>query len=134
VKRTLIVAGAVLILGCDSSSGPFPRPTPPAPPADVPTPLPAPPPSPTAFPVIKVDETVTFRFTTDDRACGAGRCRSYNVAAPLDGLLHVVLTSVSREDSFIAATEMYVVPGGDSWHVGPGPQISVTIPVRAGFG
>ena len=43
-----------------------------------------------------------------------------------------MLTSVSGTDAFIATTEMYVVPGGDSWDVGRGPRISVTVAVKTG--
>jgi hypothetical protein len=118
-------------LGCDGSyrTGGPPLPTAPTV-APAPTPLPAPGP----FPSITVGDVVRFQFTADDVPCdGAnGRCRSYNVTAPSDGRLEVVLASVSGEDSFVSTTEMYVVPGGDSWDVGPGPRISVTIPVRAG--
>ncbi len=90
--------------------------------------------APAPFPSITVGDVVGFQFTVDDVACvsGGGRCRSYNVTAPSDGRLEVVLASVSGEGSFVFTTEMYVVPGGDFWDVGPGPRISVTIPARAG--
>jgi hypothetical protein len=124
--RKLLLSGLCLALlapACDRSSPPV-RSSPLAP---APTP-----PSPPAFPPITVGEPVRFRFITDDRECGSGRCRSYSLTAPSQGLLEVVLTSVSGDDSFVSKTEMYVVPGGDSWVEGPGPRISVTIPVVAG--
>jgi hypothetical protein len=81
-----------------------------------------------------IGEVVRFSITVDDRSCvgGGGRCRSYNVTVPGDGTLQAVLTSVSGTDAFIATTEMYVVPGGDSWDIGPGSGISVTVAVKAG--
>jgi hypothetical protein len=94
----------------------------------VPAPVPRPTPPPAAFPTITVGEVVRFRFTADDVQCGSGRCRSYNVSPASNGRLEVVLTPVSAGDEL----EMYVVPGGDSWDVGPGPRISVTISARAG--
>ena len=86
------------------------------------------------FPAIVVGQIVRFQFTAEDSSCvaGDGACRSYNVTAPSDGRLEIVLMSVSGEDGFIRTTEMYVVPGADSWDVGPGPRISATIPVKAG--
>ena len=112
--------------GCDGGS--TARPSMPTAPTVSVAPAPAP------FPSITLGDVVRFQFTFDDVACvgGEGRCRSYNVTAPSDGRLEVVLASVSGEDSFVSATEMYVVPGGDFWDVGPGPRISVTIPARAG--
>jgi hypothetical protein len=131
VKRVLIVLGAVLITsGCSDSRDSFIGPTTPPP-----LPLPVPAPTPAVFPLIQLGEIVRFQFTADDVPCvggGGGRCRSYNVTTPSDGQLEVALTSVSLADSFVATTEMYVVPGGDSWSVGPGSRISVTIPVRSG--
>lgn len=126
-----VICSALGGLGCDGgyrTGGPS-LPTAPTV-APAPTPVPAPGP----FPSITVGDVVRFQFTAEDVPCvgAGGRCRSYNVTAPSDGRLEVVLASVSGEDSFIPTTEMYVVPGGDWWDVGPGPRISVTIPVRAG--
>ena len=95
--------------------------------APSPAPVPPPTPPPAIFPSITVGEVVRFRFTADDVQCGAGHCRSYNVSPGSNGRLEVVLTPVSVGDGL----EMYVVPGGDSWDVGPGPRISVTVPVQA---
>jgi hypothetical protein len=99
-----------------------------------PAPSPAPTPPPAAFPSIAVGEVVRFQFTADDVACvgAGGRCRSYNVTAPSSGKLEAVATSVSGDSSFVSTLEMYVVPGGDYWDVGPGPRISVTVPAAAG--
>ena len=126
-----VICSALGGLACDGSyrtGGPSLTTAPTAAPA--PTPLPAP----TPFPSIAVGDVVRFEFTADDVACAGanGRCRSYNVTAPSDGRLEVVLGSVSGDAGFISSTEMYVVPGGDSWDVGPGARISVTVPVRAG--
>lgn len=46
--------------------------------------------------------------------------------------METVLTSVSGDAAFTTTTEMYVVPGGDSWSVGPGARLRVAIPVTAG--
>ena len=99
-------------------------------PSAVPRDAPAPP----SFRSIAVGTVVRFQFTADDVPCvgGDGRCRSYTVTAPSDGRLEVVVTSVSGQDNFVPTMEMYVVPGGDYWDVGPGPRISVTVPVKAG--
>ena len=99
-----------------------------------PAPSPAPTPPSAAFPSIAVGEVVRFQITADDVACAGagGRCRSYNVTAPSNGKLEVVATSVSGDSSFVSTLEMYVVPGGDYWDVGPGPRISVTVPAAAG--
>ena len=102
-----------------------------------PTPVTSSPPAaaqPLIFPVIAVGEEVRFRITTDDYPCTreAGRCRSYSVTAPSDGRLEVALTSATGQDSFVATTDLYVVPGGDSWETGPGPRLTVTIPARGG--
>jgi hypothetical protein len=125
-----MIGGVLTLPACGDTAGPPAGPT--APPT-VPSPAPAPLPDP-AFPSIVVGEVVRFSFTVDDRPCvgGGGRCHSYNVTVPSDGTLQAVLTSVSGTDAFIATTEMYVVPGGDSWDLGPGPGISVTVAVRAG--
>jgi len=125
-----MIGGMLVLAACGDSAGPPVGP--PAPPA-APSPTPAPLPDPT-FPSIVVGQVVRFSFTADDRACvgGGGRCRSYSVTVPVDGTLQAVLISASGTDAFIATTEMYVVPGGDSWDVGPGPRISVTVAVRAG--
>lgn len=126
-----VICFALFGLGCDGSDrtgGPS------VPTAPTVAPTPAPVPAPTPFPSITVGDIVRFQFTADDVPCvgGDGRCRSYNITAPSAGTLEVVLASVSGEDSFVSSTEMYVVPGGDFWDVGPGPRISVTVPVRAG--
>jgi hypothetical protein len=116
---------ALLAMACGSSPSPLPT-------APSPVPAPAPTPPPVTFPSITVGEVVRFRFTADDLCFSGGGCRSYNVTTPSGGRLEAVVTSVSAEGTFISTTEMYVVPGGDSWDVGPGPRISVTIPVGAG--
>ena len=127
-----VICSALSGLGCDGyrTGGPSLPTAPTVTVAPAPTPVPAP----TPFPSITVGDVVRFQFTADDVPCvgGGGRCRSYNVTAPSDGRLEVVLASVSGEDSFVSGTEMYVVPGGDSWDVGPGPRISVTVPARTG--
>lgn len=117
---------ALLVTACGGHPSALPVPSP--------VPAPAPTPGPVTFPSITIGDVVRFRFTADDVPCvgGDGRCRSYNVTAPSDGQLEVVITSVSGEDSFVSTVEMYVVPGGDSWNVGPGARISVSVPVRAG--
>lgn len=122
---------ALAVVGCDGATGGGSSRLPSAPSAAPPS---VAPPPPVTFPAVTVGEVVRFWFTADDVPCAGaqGRCRSYNVTAPSDGRLEVVVTSVSREASFVSTLEMYVVPGGDSWDVGPGPRISVTIPVRAG--
>jgi hypothetical protein len=136
VLRSLIVAsmieGVLALSACGDNTGP-PVGPPPTAPSPAPAPRPAPPPSPT-FPSIAIGDVVRFSFAVDDTPCvgGGGRCRSYNVTVPVDGTLQAVLMSVSGTDAFIATTEMYVVPGGDSWDVGPGPRISVTVAVKAG--
>ena len=126
--RVSVLCSALSGLGCD---GYRTGPSSPIAPAATPTVAPAPP----QFPTISVGETVRFQFAADDPHCvgAGGRCRSYNVTAPSDGHLEVVLKSLSGDGSFVATTEMYVVPGGDWWDVGPGPRISVTVRVRAGF-
>ena len=127
-----VICSALGGLGCDGRGTGGPS-LPTAPTVGV-APAPRPVPAPAPFPSITVGDVVRFQFTFDDVACvgGGGRCRSYNVTAPSDGRLEVVLASVSGEDSFFSTTEMYVVPGGDYWDVGPGPRISVTIPAKAG--
>ena len=132
--RKLLPAGlywTLLATACGGSPSPLPTA-----PSTVPAPAPTPPPvtSCSSCPSITVGEVIRFRFTADDVPCagGGGSCRSYNVTTPSDGRLEAVVTSVSAEEAFTSTTEMYVVPGGDSWDVGPGPRISVTIPVRAG--
>jgi hypothetical protein len=122
-----IICLSIAGLGCDRAIDPFPAaPSPVLPVGPVPGPS-------ADFPSITIGEVVRFQFTLDDVRCsGEGRCRSYNVTAPTDGRLEVELTSVSGEGTFISTTEMYVVPGGDSWLVGPGPRISVAIRARAG--
>jgi hypothetical protein len=134
-----VVCWALFGLACeDTSRSERPSlptsPTPPAlatPPALTTPPVIAPP---LTFPVIAVGEEVRFRITTDDYSCtrAAGRCRSYSVTAPSDGRLEVTLTSVTGQDSFVATTDLYVVPGGDEWDTGPGPRLSVTIPAKGG--
>jgi hypothetical protein len=96
------------------------------------TPASAIPPPPT-LPVLKVGEKVLLRITNDDYVCtrDAGRCRSYSVTVPSDGRLEVALTSVAGQDSFVSTTDLYVVPGGDYWDTGPGPRLTVIIPVKA---
>ena len=119
-----VICFALLAVGCGGGSRMVNVPTAPGQVAS---------PAPPLFPSITVGEAVRFRFTADDVPCvsGDGRCCSYNVTASSDGRLEVELTSVAGEGSFVSTTEMYVVPGGDSWDVGPGPRISVTVPVRA---
>jgi hypothetical protein len=138
VLRSLIVAsmieGVLALSACGDNTGPPAGPTPPpTAPSPAPAPRPAPTPNPT-FPSIAIGDVVRFSFAVDDTPCvgGGGRCRSYNVTVPVDGTLQGVLTSVSGTDAFIATTEMYVVPGGDSWDIGPGSGISVTVAVKAG--
>lgn len=123
---------ALFGLGCD---GVYRTGGPSVPTAPTVAPAPTPLPTPTPFPSITVGDAVRFQFTADDAPCvgAGGRCRSYYITAPSDGRLEVAVASVSGQDSFISGLEMYVVPGGDSWDVGPGPRISVTLPVRAGF-
>ena len=122
-----VICLALAELGCDGASGGDGSRLPAAP-----SPVLSPPP--VTFPSIAVGEVVRLQFTADDVPCGGagGHCRSYNVTAPSDGRLEVEIRSVSGESSFVSTLEMYVVPGGDSWDIGPGPRISVTIPVRAG--
>jgi hypothetical protein len=125
-----MIGGVLTLSACGDDAGPPAGPTAsPTAPSPAPAPLPDP-----SFPSIVVGEVVRFSFTVDDRPCvgGGGRCRSYNVTVPVDGTLQAVLTSVSGRDLFIATTEMYVVPGGDSWDLGPEKGISVTVAVRAG--
>jgi hypothetical protein len=95
---------------------------------------PAPAPRPMNFPSITVGEVVRFQVATDDWACSgtSGRCRSYNITAPSDGLLSFAITSTSGDTSFLGTLELYVVPGADEWEVGPGPQIGARVEVRAG--
>jgi hypothetical protein len=102
---------ALLATGCSGHPSTLPA-------TPSPVPNPAPTPGPVTFPSITIGDVVRFQFTADDVPCvgGGGRCRSYNITSPSDGWLEVVVTSVSGEDS---------------WNVGPGPRISVTIPVRA---
>jgi hypothetical protein len=104
-------------------------------PAPSPVPAPAPARPPVSFPLITVGEVVRFQFTNDDWACAGatGRCRSYNITAPSDGLMSVAVTSTSADTSFLGSLEMYVVPGADDWEVGPGPQIGARVAVRAGL-
>jgi hypothetical protein len=125
-----MIGGVLALSACGDDAGPPAGPTaPPTAPSPAPALLPDP-----SFPSIVVGEVVRFSLTADDRSCvgGGGRCRSYNVTVPGDGTLQAVLTSVSGTDTFIATTEMYVVPGGDSWDIGPGSGISVTVAVKAG--
>jgi hypothetical protein len=79
-------------------------------------------------------EVVRFRITTDDHTCtrGEGRCRSYNVTAPSNGEMVVVVTSITPDDPLFETLEMYIVPGADDWQTGPGRQISATAHVSAG--
>ena len=86
------------------------------------------------FPSISVGEVVRFQIASDDWACAgtSGRCRSYNITAPSDGLLSFAVTSTSDDTSFLGTLELYVVPGADEWEVGPGPQIGARVAVRAG--
>ena len=138
--RTLdAVAVAVFTLAgvaCTDGAGGLAQPTPPtafAPnPAPAPNPVPAPNPAP-SFPSITVGEPVRFQFTQDDRPCvgASGRCKSYNVTAPANGQMEVVLRSVSGDAAFTVFTEMYVVPGADWWNVS-GSQLIATLPALAG--
>jgi hypothetical protein len=106
-------------------TGAFTAPSPPGVPAPVPVPGP--------FPSINVGEPVRFQFTRDDYACvgGNGRCKSFNVTPGSGGQLDVVLRSISGDASFTRDTEMYVVPGADSWRVS-GAQLTATLPAAAG--
>jgi hypothetical protein len=103
-------------------TGAFTQPSPP-------TPVPVPGP----FPSITVGEPVRFQFTRDDYACvgGNGRCKSFNVSPASGGQLDVVLRSISGDASFTRDTEMYVVPGADSWRVS-GAQLTATLTADAG--
>jgi hypothetical protein len=125
VPMIVVLHVAVAAAACHDGPTVLPAPTSPAPVAPAPRPVP--------FPSIALDQVVRFRFTADDVDCvgGGGRCRSYSVTVPSDGQLEVVLTSGSGDSQFVSFTEMYVVPGGDWWTTGPGPRISVTVPVRA---
>ena len=98
------------------------------------TPIPAAPVPPRpSFPSINVGEPVRFQFTTDDNPCvgGGGRCRSYDIIAPVSGQLDVVLRSVSGDPGFTVYTEMYVVPGADSWIVS-GARLTASLPASTG--
>ena len=116
-------------LACDSGSGPDGSRSLTAP---SPAPMPPPPPPPVvpSFPSITIGEVVRFQFTADNRTCAG--CRSYNVTPPSDGRLEVAVSPVSGNAGFLGTFEMYLVPGADSWDVGPGVRISVTADVRAG--
>jgi len=46
--------------------------------------------------------------------------------------MDVVLRSVSGDTGFTRDTEMYVVPGADSWGVS-GAQLTATLPATAGL-
>jgi len=129
--RTSIPLAAAVVLALSGCRQPVSAPTPTAAPSQPANPRH----DPTAsFPSIEVGEAVRFRFTAEDGDCvgvGGGACRSYAVHVPADGQLETVLASVDGDAAFTATTELYVVPGGDFWTVGPGARISVTIPVRA---
>lgn len=125
-RRFLLACVGLCIAGAACTDGR--RPFPPTAPTRAPAP-----PRPN-FPSITVGEVVRFQFTTDDWACAGalGRCRSYNITAPSDGLMSVAITSTSDDTSFVGTLELYVVPGADDWEVGPGPQIGARVAVRAG--
>jgi hypothetical protein len=86
------------------------------------------------FSSITVGEVVRFQIATDDWACAGslGRCRSYNITAPSDGLMSIAITSTFDATSFLGSLELYVVPGADDWEVGPGSRIGARVAVRAG--
>jgi hypothetical protein len=79
-------------------------------------------------------DVLRFRITRDDHACSRseGRCRSYNVTAPSNGELVVVITPVASDDLLFDRLEMYIVPGADDWQTGPGRQIRAAAQVSAG--
>lgn len=136
ILRVLLVACvAMASTSCDFGRVVYlpTEPTEPYPPPNLPPPPPPLPPSP-PFPEIMLGEVIRFRFTTDDWACtrGEGRCRSYNVTAPSNGEMVVVITPITADDPSFELLEMYIVPGADDWQVGPGRQIGATARVTAG--
>jgi len=137
-QRFLLVCVGLCITGAACTDGTDGRrlfpPTAPTPTPTAPAPGPAPAPPPVNFRSITVGEVVRFQFTTDGWACGrtSGRCLSYNLTAPSDGLMSVAITSTSDDTTFLRTLELYVVPGADDWEVGPGPQIGARVAVRAG--
>ena len=133
MRRLLLIAVALCIAGAACTDGTHDRGLfPPVAPTATPSAPPAPP-SPN-FPSISVGEVIRFQIASDDSACAgtSGRCRSYNITAPSDGLLSFAVTSTSDDTSFLGTLELYVVPGADEWEVGPGPQIGARVAVRAG--
>lgn len=86
-----------------------------------------------SFPSINVGEPVRFQFTADDYPCvgGGGRCKSYDLTAPVSGQLDIVLRSVSGDPGFTRLTELYVVPGADDWLVS-GARLTASLQATGG--
>jgi hypothetical protein len=83
---------------------------------------------------IAVGESIRFHFDSDDIPCDSlgGRCRSYLVAAAVNGAMDVVLKAVSRTAGSLQGIEVQVSPGGGVPAVGPGPRMNLTAAISAG--